>query len=194
MEAYGGQFSRPGKMVSNGAYVLKEWVVQSHIKLERNPNYWDNDDTIIDTVYYYPIEDQSTELKRYRAGEIDRTEEVPSQQIKWIRKNLADELQISPYLGSYYFGFNLTRPPFKDNLKLRRALSMAINREIITDKVIAPRGKTVVFLGTPRYQRLQGSAFRLRRLVTEKASRRSAQAVQGSRLFPLQSPHGGNTL
>ena len=148
VEAYGGQFSRPGKMVSNGAYVLKEWVVQSHIKLERNPNYWDNDDTIIDTVYYYPIEDQSTELKRYRAGEIDRTEEVPSQQIKWIRKNLADELQISPYLGSYYFGFNLTRPPFKDNLKLRRALSMAINREIITDKVIA-RGEKPLYSWVP---------------------------------------------
>ncbi len=135
VEKYGDQFSRPGKLVSNGAYVLKEWVIQSHIKLERNPNYWDNANTIIDTVYYYPIEDQSTELKRYRAGEIDRTEDVPSQQIKWIKKNLADELQVAPYLGSYYFGFNLTRPPFKDNPKLRRALSMAIDREIITKRI-----------------------------------------------------------
>lgn len=137
VEKHGGQFSRPGKLVSNGAYTLKEWVIQSHIKLERNPHYWDNADTIINTLYYYPIEDQSTELKRYRANEIDITEDVPSQQIKWIRKNLADELRIAPYLGSYYFGFNLTRPPFKDNLKLRRALSMAINREIITDKITA---------------------------------------------------------
>ncbi|WP_456407709.1 peptide ABC transporter substrate-binding protein [Thiolapillus sp.] len=137
VETHGGQFSRPGKLVSNGAYVLQEWVIQSHIKLKRNPHYWDNADTIIDTVYYYPIEDQSTELKRYRASEIDITEDVPSQQIKWIRKNLADELHISPYLGSYYFGFNLTRPPFKDNLKLRRALSMAIHRDIITEKITA---------------------------------------------------------
>ncbi len=135
VEQYGDQFSRPGKLVSNGAYVLKEWVVQSHVKLEHNPNYWDNANTIIDTVYFYPIEDQSTELKRYRAGEIDRTEDVPSQQIKWIKKNLADELQVAPYLGSYYFGFNLTRPPFKDNPKLRRALSMAIDREIITKHI-----------------------------------------------------------
>ncbi len=135
VEKHGGQFSRPGKLVSNGAYALQEWVVQSHIKLERNPHYWDNDDTIIDTVYYYPIEDQSTELKRYRAGEIDRTEDIPSQQIKWIKKNLADELQVAPYLGNYYFGFNLTRPPFKGNLKLRRALSMAIDRKIITEKI-----------------------------------------------------------
>ncbi len=135
IEKYGDQFSRPGKLVSNGAYTLKEWVIQSHIKLERNVHYWDNADTIIDTVYYYPIEDQSTALKRYRANEIDRTEEVPSQQVKWIKKNLPDELQVAPYLGSYYFGFNLTRPPFKDNPKLRRALSMAIDRKIITDKI-----------------------------------------------------------
>ncbi|HDK38391.1 MAG TPA: peptide ABC transporter substrate-binding protein [Thiolapillus brandeum] len=137
VDAHGGQFSRPGKLVSNGAYILKEWVIQSHIKLVRNSHYWNDADTIIDTVYYYPIEDQSTELKRYRAGEIDRTEDVPSQQIKWIKKNLANELQIAPYLGSYYFGFNLTKPPFKGNLKLRRALSMAINREIITEKITA---------------------------------------------------------
>ncbi len=135
VEKYGGQFSRPGKLVSNGAYVLKEWVVQSHITLIRNPNYWDNANTIIDKVIYYPIEDQSTELKRYRAGEIDRTEDIPIQQFRWIKKNLASELHVAPYLGSYYFGFNLTKPPFKDNLKLRRALSMAIDRRIITEKI-----------------------------------------------------------
>lgn len=135
VEEHGSQFSRPGKLVSNGAYRLTDWVVQSHITLERNEHYWDNQDTIIDKVIYYPIEDQSTELKRYRAGEIDRTEEIPNKQFRWIKENLADELQVSPYLGSYYYGFNLTKPPFKDNLKLRRALSMAINRDIIVEKI-----------------------------------------------------------
>lgn len=135
VQQYGNKFSRPGKMVSNGAYQLTDWVIQSHITLERNPQYWDNEDTIIDKVIYHPIEDQSTELKRYRAGEIDRTEEIPNKQFKWIKQNLGDELQVSPYLGSYYYGFNLTKPPFKDNLKLRRALSMAIDRKIITEKI-----------------------------------------------------------
>ena len=135
VKQYGNRFSRPGKMVSNGAYQLSDWVIQSHITLLRNPQYWDNEDTIIDKVIYYPIEDQSTELKRYRAGEIDRTEEIPNKQFKWIKQNLGDELQIAPYLGSYYYGFNLTKPPFKDNLQLRRALSMAIDRKIITEKI-----------------------------------------------------------
>lgn len=135
VKKHGNHFSRPGKMVSNGAYRLVDWVVQSHVTLERNSHYWDNEDTIINKVIYYPIEDQSTELKRYRAGEIDRTEEIPNKQFKWIKENLGKELQVAPYLGSYYYGFNLTKPPFKDNLKLRRALSMAIDRKIITEKI-----------------------------------------------------------
>lgn len=135
VKTHGGHFSRPGKLVGNGAYVLKEWVIQSHIKLERNPQYWDDANTTINTIYYYPIEDQSTELKRYRADELDYTNEIPSNQFKWIKKNLPEELHVGPYLGTYYYGFNLTKPPFKDNLKLREALSMAIDRNIITEKI-----------------------------------------------------------
>lgn len=135
VEQFGDGVAKAGNLVSNGAYVLAESVVQSHIKLVRNKHYWNNDNTIIDEVIYYPIEDQSSELKRYRAGELDFTDEVPNNQFKWIKANLNDELVIHPWLGIYYYGFNLTKAPFKDNLDLRLALSMAIDREIITGKV-----------------------------------------------------------
>jgi oligopeptide transport system substrate-binding protein len=135
VEAHGEAFSRPGNLVGNGAFVLSEWVVQSHIRLKRNPHYWDNADTLLDEVFFYAIEDQSSELKRYRAGELDYTEDLPNKQFKWIKENLGAELKIAPYLGTYYFGFNLTKPPFKDNLKLRQALSMSIDRDIVTQKV-----------------------------------------------------------
>jgi oligopeptide transport system substrate-binding protein len=135
VEKHGDAVTKPGNLVSNGAYILAESVVQSYIKVVRNPYYWDNKNTVIDAVYYYPIEDQSSELKRYRAGEIDFTYELPNNQYKWIKANLNDELHILPYLGTYYYGFNLTKPPFKDNLNLRLALSMAIDRDIITSKV-----------------------------------------------------------
>jgi len=135
VEAHGNQHTRPGNLVSNGAYQLAEWVVQSHIKLVRNPQYWDNADTTIDEVWYYAIEEESTELRRYRASELDYTYTLPYKQLPWIRENLPDELRIAPYLGSYYYGFNLTRPPFKDNLPLRRALALAIDREILTERV-----------------------------------------------------------
>ncbi len=135
VEKYGDNVAKAGNLVSNGAYKLQETVVQSHIKLVRNPYYWDNENTIIDEVIYYPIEDQSSELKRYRAGELDFTNEVPNNQFKWIKASLADELVIEPWLGIYYYGFNLTKAPFKDNHDLRLALSMAIDRDIITGKV-----------------------------------------------------------
>lgn len=131
----GERFSRPGNLVGNGAYVLDDWVVQSHIKLVRNPHYWDDAKTVINEVYFYATEDQASEIKRYRAGELDYTYELPYNQLRWIRENLSDELVIAPYLGIYYFDFNVTQPPFKGNKKLRQALNLAIDREIITDIV-----------------------------------------------------------
>jgi oligopeptide transport system substrate-binding protein len=135
VERYGDRFARPGNLVSNGAYVLDEWVVQSHIRLVKNPYYYGADGVRIETVYYYSIENPSVELKRYRAGELDWTDSVPHQQLDWIRENMADELRIAPYFGSYYYGFNVIRPPFKDQPGLRRALSMVVDRDIITAKV-----------------------------------------------------------
>jgi oligopeptide transport system substrate-binding protein len=136
VEKAGDQFTRPGNLVGNGAYVLAEWVVQSHVKLVRNSNYWDDAHTTLDEVWYYPTEDQSAELQRYRADELDVTYVIPNAQLPWIRANLADQLNLTPYLGSYYYGFNLTRPPFKDKPKLRRALSLAVNREVITKQIL----------------------------------------------------------
>jgi oligopeptide transport system substrate-binding protein len=136
VEEHGSEHTRPLSMVSNGAYVLDEWVVQSHIKVVRNNNYWDNENTVIDEVWYYPTEDKTGELSRYRANELDITSSVPTAQMNWIRDNLDGDLISTPYLGVYYFGFNLLTEPFKDNLSLRKALSLAINRNIITDQVM----------------------------------------------------------
>ena len=135
VEEHGVGFSRPGKLVSNGAYKLDGWTVQSHITLKRDPTYWNNDKTTIDTVIYYATEDLSSELKRFRAGELDWTNDVPGSQVGWIKKNLPEALKVSTYLGIYYFGFNTTKPPFKDNRILRRALAMAIDRKVITEKI-----------------------------------------------------------
>jgi oligopeptide transport system substrate-binding protein len=136
LEAHGDQWTRPGNLVSNGAFKLDDWVVQSHVKVVRNPNYWDNANTKLEEVWFQATEDLNAELQRFRALELDMTELVPAAQIDFIRENLADELVIAPYLGSYYYGFNVTRPPFKDNPKLRRALSLAVNRDVITKQVL----------------------------------------------------------
>ncbi len=137
VEEFGDQHTRPGNLVSNGAFILEDWVVQSHIKVVRNPHYWDNANTILEEVWFYSTEDQSAELRRYRADELDFTEIIPKRQIQWIRENLGDELVVAPYLGAYYYGFNVTRPPFENNPELRRALALAIDRDIIAGQVTA---------------------------------------------------------
>ncbi len=133
-EEHGAKFTKPGNMVSNGAYQFNEWVVASHIKLVRNSHYYDNDNVQIDTVYHYPTEDISAELKRYRAGELDFTDSIPNNQFRFINENLKDEFHVDPYLSTYYYVFDNTQVPFND-VRLRQALSMAIDRKILVEKV-----------------------------------------------------------
>jgi oligopeptide transport system substrate-binding protein len=132
---HGTRFSRPGNLVSNGAFVLADWVVRSHIELVRNDNYWDAENVLLERVFYYPTQDQSTALKQFRAGELHWTYEVPNNQFRWLQEHYPEELVISPWLGSYFFGFNLTREPFIESPDLRKALVMAIDRDLLTGKV-----------------------------------------------------------
>jgi len=135
LEAYGERFSRPGNLVSNGAYVLKSWEIRSAIELEKNPHYRAADQTVIEQVFYLPTEDPSNELKQFRVGELDWTYQVPNNQFAWLQKYYSAELIISPWLGSYFFGFNLGQEPFIENPPLRKALVLAIDRDVLTEKV-----------------------------------------------------------
>ncbi len=123
LAAHGNEHARPGRLVSNGAFVLTDWVVGSHIVAERNRSYWNDAATGVSRVHYVHQADVGTEFRQYRAGELDLTYVVPAAQFGWIRENLASELHLSPQLSIYYYGFNLTQPPFKDDPGLRRALS-----------------------------------------------------------------------
>ena len=136
IEQFGREAFRPGNLVSNGAYRLVEWQAQARVALERNPDYWDHAHVAIDRVEFYPIEDQNEALKRYRADGIDMTDEVPHDQMALIRRELAAEYRSAPELGIFYLGFNEERPPFKDNPALRRALSLAIDRPLLVEKVV----------------------------------------------------------
>jgi len=135
LAANGTEYARPGKLVSNGPFVLDDWVMGSHVLVRRNPHYWNDRATKLERVKFVHISDAGTELRQYRAGQLDFTFVVPAQQFPWIKQNLAQELHVAPQLSVYYYGFNLTQPPFKDNPKLRRALSLAIDRDKLTTAV-----------------------------------------------------------
>ncbi len=149
LAANGAEFARPGKMVSNGAFVLEDWVVGSHIAARRNPRYWNDAATRLEHVRFVHHSDAATEFREYRAGQLDVTYVVPPPQFVWIRQNLGSELHVSPQLSVYYYGFNLSRPPFKDQPGLRRALSLAIDRDRLVTAVTG-RGEAAAYGWVPR--------------------------------------------
>ncbi|MDX1498419.1 MAG: peptide ABC transporter substrate-binding protein [Woeseiaceae bacterium] len=145
---HGAAFARPGNLLSNGAYLLEAWEPGSVLRLVRNAHYWNDAATAIDAVNYHVLPQEVTELNRYRAGELHITSNVPPDSFEQVRAERPDELRIAPYLAVYYYGFNLTRPPFAGNRALRQALSMAIDREVLVEKVLG-RGEAPAYSWVP---------------------------------------------
>jgi oligopeptide transport system substrate-binding protein len=127
--------AKPGVMVSNGAFVLKDWVQGSHILIMRNRHYWNDPATRLEGVKYVLTSDEN-ELTRYRAGGLHITDVVPRGQFDWIKANLADQLHVAPQLNTYYYGYNLKREPFRSRPGLRRALSLVIDRDLLVQRVL----------------------------------------------------------
>jgi oligopeptide transport system substrate-binding protein len=134
-EELGKDFIKPEHIVTNGAYVMTENVPQSHVTLVKNPRFRDAANVAIEKVVYHVTEDDQTELKRYLAGELDATNEIPSDRIEELKAELGSEVRITPYVESHYVSFNITKPPLDDR-RLRQALSMAIDREVLQHKIL----------------------------------------------------------
>ncbi|MFB2561940.1 peptide ABC transporter substrate-binding protein [Rhizobium sp. IMFF44] len=135
VEAKGDQWVKIGNIVTNGPYKPTEWVPGSHVSMVKSDQYYGAKDIKIDNVNYYTLEDQAAALKRYRAGEFDILTSFPADQYDWIQKNLPGQAHVVPFLGTYYYVMNATKPPFNDK-RVRQALSMAVNREVIGPKIL----------------------------------------------------------
>ncbi|MBL0625738.1 ABC transporter substrate-binding protein [Aeromonas jandaei] len=149
VEKFGDKWTQPGNMVGNGAYVLKEWVVNERIGVERNKNYWNNAKTVIDKVTYLPIQSTNAELNRFLAGEIDMTWNVPIERFKQLKKDYPADLKVEGLVSTYYYQFNTKKKPF-DDVRVRTALSYAVNRDVIADKVMG-QGQRPAYGLTPDY-------------------------------------------
>ncbi len=147
IEKYGKAWTRPGRMVSSGPFVLAERVPQSYVKLVKNPYFYDADSVQIDEVYYHPTQDLATSLRRFRVGELDIVLNYPSDKLAWIRENIPETLHRVPSPGTYFLVINMAKPPF-DDLRVRRALNIALDREAITDKLLRT-GVTPAYAWTP---------------------------------------------
>ena len=148
VEALGDQWTRVGNFVGNGPYTLKEWQVNERIVLERNPNYYDEANTTINKVTLLVIGSDTTDVQRYKAGEVDITyDALPPTQFKQLQSELGDEVKVSPKLCTYYYEFNHTKAPF-DDVRVRRALSLVLDRDTIVDKILG-QGQKVAYQFTP---------------------------------------------
>jgi oligopeptide transport system substrate-binding protein len=195
---HGAQHTRPGKLIGNGAYRLADWLPQAMITLERNAHF--REPAPIPRVRFHVTEDASSELKRFEAGGLHITETVPPQPLPQLRARFGDQLRISPYLGSFWLGFNLTQPPFKDDPKLREALSLAIDRDILTRHVTAlgeqpafglvPPGVadyTPASLGWSRAQQFQREALARRRYA--EAGYSASKPAEIELRYNTSTPH-----
>lgn len=132
---HGDKFTRPGNLISNGAYVLEEFVHGHAITLKKNNLYREADSVKIDRVRYVNLVSEESMYNQYRAGELHITTTVPTSKFEQAQEERPDELKIAPMLGVYYYGFNMTKEPFAGNKQLRAALSMAVDRDILVSAV-----------------------------------------------------------
>ena len=149
VRTFGDEWTKPGNIVGNGAYVLTEHIPNETATRERNTMYWNNDATILDKVVTLIINDENTDFTRWEAGETDKGA-LPSGQYPRLKVKYPDEAISFPRLCTYYMTFNVSPSgpeAFKD-ARVRQALSYALDRSVVTDKILQG-GQIQAFTFTP---------------------------------------------
>ena len=130
----GNRWTRPGRFVGNGPFTLKEWKVNHVIIADKSPTYWDAANVKLNQIYFYCIESSDTDERAFRSGQLHKTYVLPETKIDTYREKYPGLLHIDPYLGTYFYICNTTKPPLDDK-RVRRALALAIDREAIVKNV-----------------------------------------------------------
>lgn len=166
----GDKWTSERPLVTSGPYRLADWRLGDRLTLARNPA-WHDGEAPTSVVRWQPAEDKLAALRRFRAGEVDTVSDVPPSRLDWVRRNMPGALRIAPYAGTYYFAFNTRRAPFND-VRVRRALSMAVNRKWIAEKLlgageIPATGLIPTAIGGTNRDPLGNDPAAIRRLLTE---------------------------
>ena len=135
----GTPWTRPGKLISSGPFILKEWKPHQHILVEKSLTYWDHATVRLNAIQFYPIDSMDAEERAFRAGQLHGTWSLPLSKILPLQQEKSPALRIDPILETYFFRLNVHRAPLTDQ-RIRRALSLAIDREAIAQKIL-PGGR-----------------------------------------------------
>ncbi len=183
LKQYGDNWVKPGHMVSNGAYRLKDWRLNDRLDMEKNPYYWDAAHVQLKTIRALPNSQAITAFSVYSAGGADLILDkglAPIYLLDELRKR--PDFHAATFLGVFFYRFNVTRKPF-DDPRIRKALAMTIDRDLIVSKITkAGERPALAFVppGTGGYQPPEGLGYnpdQARRLLAEAG-------YPGGRNFP----------
>ncbi|WP_245609251.1 peptide ABC transporter substrate-binding protein [Vibrio pacinii] len=150
VETYASQWTQPQYIVTNGAFIVSEWKVNEKMVMIKNPNYWNADNVIIEKVTWLPIGDANVSLNRYLAGDIDQALFIPAAQKSKLLKQLPEQVaNTSASLGSTFYYLNTAKGPTKD-VRVRKALSYAIDRDVLTKAIVKNGGIPMYTLVPPQ--------------------------------------------
>ena len=153
VERWGDGFARAGRLVGNGAFTLTRYLPNDRLVLAKNPNFHDAAHVALDGEEIVPLDDRSAALRRFIAGEIDSYNDVPVDQVGWVRAHLGSAFVVSPTLGTYFLALDVRHAPFHDK-RVRRALAMVVDREFLAKTIwggIMLPGLSFVPRGVPAY-------------------------------------------
>jgi oligopeptide transport system substrate-binding protein len=165
-------WTKPDNFVGNGPFTLADWKMQRFLRVERNPYYWDHDNVGLNAIVYRPIESATTEEKMFRSGQLHAASMVPNNKVPGYRAQPDSPLVEGPYMGSYYYLLNNSRPPL-DKPQVRRALALAIDRDTLAEAVLKSTvigSANYVPIGMPDYEHPRVLGFdppEARRLLAE---------------------------
>jgi ABC-type oligopeptide transport system substrate-binding subunit len=135
VERHGPRWTRPGHIVSNGGFTLARWRQNDHFEFRPNPRYWDAASVRLRGIRGYTVDDLNTSTHLYKAGVLDWNPSgyVPSQFVPYVRRYA--DFRHGLYQGTYFYSFNVTTTPF-DDVRVRRALNWAVDREAIANDLL----------------------------------------------------------
>lgn len=183
MTERGTSWTKPENIVSNGPFNLKNWRINQSISVKKNLNYWDAENVTLNGINFLPIDSRDSEERAFRVGYIHITQSIPLHRIDYYRNERPDLSRFDTYLGTYCYLFNIKLPPLND-IRVRKALSLSLNREEIT-QYITRAGQQPAYHFTPPDTRGYNTKARIEYDI-EKAKVLLAEAgYPGGQGFPV---------
>lgn len=146
----------PETYVSNGPFYMTEWVPGSHITFSKNPYYWNADAIKLDRLKFVLMEDSNAAYSAYQTGEVLLIKDVPTEEIPSLEGT--DDFYVDPIIGTYYISLNIEKAPF-DDVNVRKALSLAIDREYVASTLMQGTYTAAGNLMGPGWMDTDGTEF-----------------------------------